>query len=131
MFGPMFELIRQITNFESHTTKLVQIILCGQNNLRNKLKLKPSLSSRAATFSTLDPLTFRETKEMINFRLMVAGRKDPIFSEDAYESIYDLSKGVPRETVKICMNALTLGALNKKRLIDNGIIQEAIHEQQT
>lgn len=100
MFGPMFELIRQITNFESHTTKLVQIILCGQNNLRNKLKLKPSLSSRAATFSTLDPLTFRETKEMINFRLMVAGRKDPIFSEDAYESFMTCRKASPGRPLK-------------------------------
>ncbi|HWW74439.1 MAG TPA: AAA family ATPase, partial [Pyrinomonadaceae bacterium] len=40
MRGDQFELIRQITNFESDDNKLVQIVMAGQNNLRNKLKLK-------------------------------------------------------------------------------------------
>jgi general secretion pathway protein A len=126
MKGEQFELIRQITNFESDENKLVQIILAGQNNLRNKLKLKRALLSRAAAVATLDPLTPEETADMINFRLAVAGRHEPLFTRDAHAFIYDRTKGVPREVVKMCMNALTIGGMMEVDLITAEVINESI-----
>jgi general secretion pathway protein A len=125
MHGPMFELIRQITNFESASTKLIQIILVGQNNLRNKLRMKKALLSRAAALSTLDPLTPTETRAMIEFRLATAGRKEPLFEDDAIIKVHKLAKGVPREIVKICRYALTVAALNDMETIPMEAIEDA------
>jgi general secretion pathway protein A len=74
LVGQQFELIRQLLNFESNTQKLIQIIMIGQNELRNKLRLKKPLRSRIATRSTIEPLDLQDTRAMINFRVMVAGR---------------------------------------------------------
>jgi general secretion pathway protein A len=123
MVGGMFELVRQITNFESHTAKLIQIVMSGQNNLRNKLKLKKPLLSRAAAMATIDPLTWAETREMIHFRLMIAGQKKQVFAEEALEEIFARTKGVPREIVKLCLHSLTLAALNQLSIVTKEVVQ--------
>lgn len=123
--GEQFELIRQITNFESDNSKLVQIILAGQNNLRTKLKLKKALMSRAAAVSTLDPLTPEETKDMIAFRLSIAGKHEPLFTPDALDVIYGRAGGVPRAVINMCMDALVLGGMLEVDLITSEVIQDA------
>jgi general secretion pathway protein A len=125
MVGSMFELVRQITNFESHSAKLVQIVLSGQNNLRNKLRLKRPLLSRAAAVATIDPFSLDETQEMVEFRLTVAGCKKPLFEQEAYDEVYERSKGVPREIVKICMNTLTIAYVNNLSTIPKEAVQRA------
>lgn len=110
--GEQFELIRQLTNFESSSAKLVQIVLAGQNNLRAKLRLKKALLSRAVTVMTLDPLTLDETQSMIEHRVRVAGRPEQLFEPDAIREVYRVSKGVPREIIKLCRAALTTAAIN-------------------
>ena len=125
MVGAMFELVRQITNFESHSAKLVQIVLSGQNNLRNKLKLKRPLLSRAVAVATLDPFTLDETRDMIDFRLTVAGRRKLFFEQDAVEEVFAITKGIPREIVKICMDSLTIASLNSLRTIPKEAVQRA------
>jgi len=50
--------------------------------------------------STLDPLTPDETREMIEFRLRVAGRTTPLFESETVAEIHRLTKGVPRDIVK-------------------------------
>lgn len=125
MRGEQFELIRQISNFETDEKKLVQIVLAGQNNLRNKLKLKRALLSRAAAVATLDPFTPEETAEMIAFRLSVAGRHESLFTPDAVQLIYDMTRGVPREVVKRCMNALPFGDLLDADLITAEVVRDA------
>lgn len=110
--GEQFELIRQLTNFESSSSKMIQIVLAGQNNLRAKLRLKRALLSRAVTITTLDPLTPDETRAMIEYRLAIAGRKEPLFEPEAITTVYKISKGVPREIIKLCRSALTTAAIN-------------------
>jgi general secretion pathway protein A len=128
LHGPQFELVRQMTNFESSRSKLVQIVLVGQNNLRNKLRLKKALLSRAAAVSTLDPLTPDETHEMIEFRLRVAGRTSPLFEPEAVTEIHRLTKGVPREIVKRCRMALIVAAMNKLESIPPEALEDGNSE---
>jgi general secretion pathway protein A len=125
LVGPQFELIRQLINFETHNRKLIQIVMFGQLELRAKLRLKRALASRVASYATLDPLDYEATCELIAFRLAVAGVKNGTFSEEALRLIYDFSRGIPREVVRLCLNALPLGALNTQRIIDRAIIEEA------
>jgi len=128
LIGQQFELIRQLLNFETNTQKLIQIVLIGQNELRNKLRLKRALSSRVATRSTLEPLHFEDTRSMITFRVMVAGRQTPLFTDGALQRIYHHSKGMPREICVIGLNVLPLAVLNHVSIIDAPLIEQVVEE---
>jgi general secretion pathway protein A len=128
LVGRQFELIRQLLNFESNTQKLIQIIMIGQNELRNKLRLKKPLRSRIATRSTIEPLDLHDTRDMINFRVMVAGRTNPLFTEDAIQTMYDHSRGMPRDICALGLNVLPLALLTDAQTVDVDLIQHAIDE---
>ena len=128
LVGQQFELIRQLLNFESNTQKLIQIIMIGQNELRNKLRLKKPLRSRIATRSTIEPLDLRDSRDMINFRVMVAGRTDALFTEDAIQEIYDYSRGMPRDVCALGLNVLPLALLANVSIVDIDLVQQAIAE---
>jgi len=128
LVGPQFELIRQLLNFETNTQKLIQIVLLGQNELRNKLRLKRALDSRIATRSAIEPLDPMDTTNMINFRVMVAGRRDPLFTDEALEDIYDFSKGMPRDVCVVGLNVLPLALMDGASIIGKDLVRRAIEE---
>jgi general secretion pathway protein A len=128
LVGQQFELIRQLLNFESNTQKLIQIILIGQNELRNKLRIKKPLRSRIATRSTIEPLDMHDTRDMINFRVMVAGRTDAMFTDSAIQDIYDYSHGMPRDVCALGLNVLPLALLRTAYTIDSDLVHLAISE---
>lgn len=117
MRGKQFEIIRQLNNFETNDTKLLQIILVGQLELRNKLRMKKALLSRIVIASTLQALSQVEMAEMILFRLRVAGGNGNIFVSDSFERIYELSKGIPRDAIKLCGLALKQAHLHGRKQI--------------
>lgn len=124
--GPMFEQIRQILNFETDETKLINIVMAGQVELRYKLadRSKRALVSRIAVSSTLDALTPEETAGMIDFRCTVAGVKNP-FDADAVQAVYQWSKGVPREAIKLCAMAVQYATLNSLDHIPADLVEVA------
>jgi len=124
--GPMFEQIRQILNFETDDTKLINIVLAGQVELRYKLadRSKRALVSRIAVSSTLDALTPEETAGMIDFRCTVAGVKSP-FEPEAVQFIYQWSRGIPREAIKLCAISVQYATLNGLNHIPADLVEEA------
>lgn len=124
--GPMFEQIRQILNFETDETKLINIVMAGQMELRYKLadRSKRALVSRIAVSSTLDALSPEETHGMIDFRCTVAGVRSP-FEDDAVTAIYQWSKGVPREAIKLCAMSVQYAALNNLKRIPADLVEVA------
>ena len=124
--GPMFEQVRQILNFETDEQKLINIVMAGQVELRYKLadKSKRALVSRIAVSSTLDAMTREETDGMITFRCTVAGVANP-FEQDAVDAIYQWSKGVPREAIKLCAMSVQYATLNKLKTIPADLVEVA------
>lgn len=120
--GPQFELIRQLINFETNESKLIQIILFGQAELKSRLRYKKAIQSRIVASSTLDSFSLPELTDAINFRTAVAGVKNSIFSEAAFKEIYEFSKGTPRTAIQICYHALPYGFLNQQPIIGRDII---------
>lgn len=122
--GPMFELVRQVLNFETDETKLITIVMAGQIELRYKLAdpSKRALVSRIAVTSTLDSLSLEEIKGMVDFRCHVAGIENP-FEPAAIEAIYKASKGVPREAIKICGMSVQYAALNNLNKIPAELVE--------
>ena len=127
-----FEEIRLLTNLESETEKLLQLLILGQPELRETLKhprLKP-LIQRIVMYTHLKPMSFDDMTRYIAFRLVRAANDKPNvdFSRNALTLIYDRSRGVPRVVNLICDNALLVGYSNDTRLIDSKIVRRAISQ---
>src|SRR5262249_13376058 len=126
----VLEEIRLLTNFENNDRKLIQIILSGQVQLEEKLKLPElsQLSQRVGFSCRLIPLDYEKTKGYIEKRLSVAGVTAPLFTSKAIREIYAHSKGIPRVINIICDLALLCGFIDETREIGPTIIQEVIQD---
>lgn len=102
--GPMLEQIRTLLNFETNSAKLVQVVLAGQLELRDRLRdpSKKAFRSRIFASSLLDPLTPEETAAMIAHRCRIADKPNLFTDPGILERVYDLTGGVPRDIVKVC-----------------------------
>lgn len=101
-------LLRTISNLETPAEKLVTTILFAETALMRRLSHPSyaSLRGRITQEVRLEPLTAEETEQYIKFRLLVAGMAPTVFTPEAMQAIYQLSRGVPREVSKAADNAL-------------------------
>jgi general secretion pathway protein A len=110
------EQVRLLTNLETASQKLLQIILIGQPELREvlaRVELR-QLAQRITGRYHLAPLTRAETASYVNHRLRVAGASGEIFTSAALREVHRLSEGVPRIINVICDRAL-LGAFTQEQ----------------
>jgi general secretion pathway protein A len=107
----VLEQIRLLTNLETETQKLLQIILIGQPELRTLLAREDlrQLAQRITGRYHLDPLSREETSAYVRHRLRVAGATAEIFTRAALREVYRVSGGIPRVINIVCDRAL-LGA---------------------
>jgi type II secretory pathway predicted ATPase ExeA len=104
----LLEEIRLLTNLETSSEKLVQIVLAGQPELEEKLH-QPSLRQlrqRVALWSRTQPLDLEETQAYIAERLRIAGATEAVLLPEAAELIYQYSGGIPRIINLICEHTL-------------------------
>lgn len=128
------EMIRLLSNLETEKMKLLQIVLVGQPELRDKLKLPElrQLNQRIVVRCHLGSLNFEETKAYIFKRLTIAGGKGSIkFTATALKSIYEASSGIPRLINIVCDRTLTAAFVAGKRVIDDEIEKKAVDELDT
>jgi general secretion pathway protein A len=116
----VLEQLRLLSNLETTTSKLLQIILVGQPELGEMLDSHDlrQLGQRITLTCHLSPLSYRETKEYIRYRIRVASPKPEVtFSRGACRAIYKYSAGIPRLINIACDRALlTAFGLNRKRV---------------
>jgi general secretion pathway protein A len=112
----VLEQVRLLTNLETNTQKLLQIILIGQPELRELLARNElrQLAQRITGRYHLDPLSAQETSAYVRHRLRVAGATADIFTPLTLGEVYRLSGGVPRLINVLCDRAL-LGAYTQDR----------------
>lgn len=124
------EQIRLLTNLETATDKLLQIILLGQPELRHLLG-RPELRQLAQRITAryhLDPLNASETSHYVRHRLAVAGSERGPFKRDALKALYEESGGVPRLINIIADRALMAGYAHELDAIDARVVREAARE---
>jgi general secretion pathway protein A len=125
------EEVRMLSNLETEKEKLIQIILIGQPELKKKLELPvlTQLSQRVSVYYHLDPLRVEDTKRYIVHRLNLvrANGRDyfGLFTEEAIQAIYKISKGIPRVINNLCDHALLTGFVSETRSITDQIVSEA------
>lgn len=124
------EQIRLLTNLETATDKLLQIILIGQPELRELLS-RPELRQLAQRITAryhLDPLNEEETEAYIRHRLQIGGAERCPFTDDGLHAIFDTSEGVPRLVNIIADRALMAGYAREEDRIGAGLVRAAARE---
>jgi general secretion pathway protein A len=125
----LLEEIRLLANFETNSEKLLQVILCGQPELRETLNQPQlrQLKQRVSLRCVILPLAAHEVNKYIRFRLKTAGaERVDLFTSEAVELIGQVSLGIPRVINNICDNALLYGYAGAYEIIDGKVIKEVI-----
>jgi general secretion pathway protein A len=128
------EEVRLLSNLETEKSKLLQILLAGQPNLRDTLA-GPGLEQfrqRVAVSYHLTSLDESDTEAYINYRIERAAiGVPPAFPPDAAAVVHRRSQGVPRLINVICDAALVFGYAEERHRIDRALIEEVLVELQT
>jgi len=122
------EELRLLSNLETDKEKLVQIILAGQPELDEKLKLPElrQLHQRITSKAYITPLDLEDTKKYIVHRLMLSGQGTATFTEGAFKKIHKYSKGTPRLINIISSRALMSAFIENSTKIKPENVEVAI-----
>lgn len=127
----LLEQIRLLSNLETDSRKLLQIVLMGQPELRERLNnpRMRQLRQRITVRYHLDPLSRSEINHYIQHRLEVSGANgSPYFTGPALWRIYHYSGGIPRLVNALCDKALLAGYVQQSQRINFNLIGRAIRE---
>ncbi len=123
-----FEEIRLLLNFQMNDRFLLHTILVGQPELNNKIRAIEQLDQRIAIKYHLKPFNYNDTVRYIRFRQERAGREENVFSPEAMQRIFDVTKGVPRKINNLCDLSLLIGFSRKDQMIGPQIIEEIMDD---
>jgi general secretion pathway protein A len=132
--GATLEQLRMLSNFETETAKLLQIVLVGQPELRDVLA-RPELeqlNQRVTVRWHLGPLDRAETGRYVAHRVTTAagGRPRTLFTRGAIGQVYAYSRGVPRLINIICHRSLLVAFAHDRTRVTRGTVRRAIRELQ-
>lgn len=124
------EHIRVLTNLETDEQKLLQIILIGQPELRERLNSPglEQLNQRITARFHLRALSPKQVKEYVRHRLTIGDGNAELFSNSNINCMYKLTGGIPRLINVLCDRTLLGAYVNRKKKISNDIIRKAARE---
>jgi general secretion pathway protein A len=125
MHPDSLDTIQNMLNFDL-SVKLIQIVLFGQQEIKEIFVQKRAVHDRVVHWQSLGPLPFTEMVGLLDFRLTVAGRAEPMFTDAALTRLYEFSSGIPRPLVIVCGNVLRLLAAKNSQIADVSEVDEAI-----
>lgn len=126
----VLEQLRLLTNLETNTKKLLQVILIGQPELQQLLQRNDlrQLAQRITARYHLLPLNFAEVQHYVRFRLQVAGCQRPVFSDKAVKKLFELSGGIPRLVNLLADRAMLAAYSQQQPLVEATEVQRAATE---
>jgi general secretion pathway protein A len=112
----VLKLIHYLLNFETNKTKLLQLVLVGQEELGTKIMQYRELASRMFPIA-MNAMSIDDLRDMIAFRLNVAGYRGELFEDGdkAYKALYSYTKGLPRDAIKVCFELFIELAIQGKK----------------
>jgi len=123
----MLEEIRLLTNLETSTEKLLQIVLAGQPELEDKVNNPQlrQLRQRITLWAKTRPLTLHETQSYVNERLRIAGRTgEEVFNPEAIEALHRHAGGIPRIFNLLCEHALISAFVEHRTTVSARMVEE-------
>lgn len=127
----ILEIVRALLNYETDESKLIQVVLAGQIELRTKL-LAPqqkALYSRLMAPSVLSPLAPDELDGMIEHRCKLRKIKNP-FPAETIERLYALTGGIPRSTLRLCAISFEMAKLSRMERVTVDLVDTAYTEME-
>ena len=129
--GPsLLEEIRLLTNHEDRQDKHLHVVLLGQPELRERVRLRPQIDQRVSLRFHVDPMEVDDVRGYVEHRLRVAGAAAPIFTADATAVLAARSGGVPRRVNTIATQALFVGAMRRLDGIDGELVGDVADDQE-
>lgn len=128
------EEVRMLSNLQTETTPLLQIVLVGQPELADRMRAKElrQLAQRVTVSYHLPPLGAQETGEYIAHRMRIAEcPRENLFDQAAVELVHVESEGIPRIINNLCDAALLAGFADNKDFIDAAIVREVVQERRS
>ncbi len=124
---PAFDELRLLTNLAADDRALVGLVLVGQPELRDRVRVKggEAFAQRVGVAYHLGPLDLEETGAYIAHRVAVAGRTQPLFEERAVAALHRHSAGVPRRLNQLAANALLEGFAREAATISAEVVDAA------
>ncbi|MCC7147459.1 MAG: AAA family ATPase [Phycisphaeraceae bacterium] len=128
------EELRLLSNFDTSTDKLLQIVLVGQPELRDRLRTPrhAALRQRIVLAKQIQPLSLTDTHAYIEHRLQAASQNPHhpgvVFDAQAVHEIYGITAGTPRLINVVCDNCLLLGYVRECRLITPSIVRRVVQD---
>jgi type II secretory pathway predicted ATPase ExeA len=124
------EQLRLLTNSDMDARSQLGVVLLGQPTLRRRLKLGhfAALDQRITLRYHLDGLTPDETAAYVHHHLQIAGRGDPLFTDDAVALIHHTSRGIPRAINNLALAALIAAYATGNSLVDEASARTAVNE---
>jgi len=103
------EILREFLNFETNEYKLLQIVIFAQREFEKKVREHPNFADRINLYHLLKPLSFIDTRQMIQFRLDKSSnspKKRNLFTYPALWAIFRISAGYPRKIINLCHQSI-------------------------
>ncbi|HDR14093.1 MAG TPA: hypothetical protein ENN79_01140 [Desulfobacteraceae bacterium] len=120
------EILREFLNYETNDAKLLQVVIFAQTEFEGTLEARQNFSDRVNLLLKLGPLSFRETREMIHYRLNRAserGRSSIKFTYPAVRSIYKATGGYPRKIIHLCHRVILALILQNKTVAGYSLVK--------
>lgn len=125
------EEIRMLSNLETTTSKLIQIVLVGQPELRDILSVPQlrQLRQRISINCRISPLTKEEVLEYVLHRMEVAGNRDAVkFSEGSIDAVFQYTKGIPRLVNIMCDFLLLTAFIEEIKTVDVLMVRDIVKD---
>ena len=124
------EAVRMLTNDQMDAASPLACLLIGQPTLRRMIKLGilAALDQRIAIRYAMPAMTAEQTAGYITHHLKLAGRADPLFSDDATTLIHDAARGLPRAVNNLAIQALIAAYAARKAIVDETSARTAVTE---
>lgn len=124
----VLEEIRLLMNLQYNNKFLATIIMMGQLELRDIINAMPQFKQRFAICYLLKHLDEGESGRYISHRMLIAGKEQQVFDDEAVSLIYRTSGGRPRQINNICDMSLLVGAMRGSEKVDPGIVSDVVKD---
>jgi type II secretory pathway predicted ATPase ExeA len=124
------EELRLLTSCEMDSKNPFALVLLGQPSLRHRLRLGSfaALDQRVSLRYAIPPMTREETASYVAHHLRLAGRSDPLFSDDAIDRIHQAARGLPRAVNNLALQGLVAAYANRSAIVDDKAARAAVAE---
>lgn len=127
------EILRELLNYETNSSKLLQIVIFAQRELETQLERMPNLLDRVNCMQRLQPLDGEDSEAMIRYRVAQAS-PDPdnppaLFSTAACRAIYRAAEGYPRRMVRLCHKCLIAALVHERSSVNTALVRQVVKQE--